>query len=468
MNLTKTLSQSQIESIDRAAETILEQTGFKVMDAGLLRLCVGNGANVDETGGIVRLPSSLLHALLANAPCRYAVAGIDGKSYDIGGAAPWGLAIVTDPWIIDYRTQRTRRPCLNDLRRHTAAAQQMSHVCGMSCMDFPVTDIAGPSSSLRAWEAHLLNTTKHYHYIPAEPESNRRWEEIVSLLAQGVDPARKRLFTVHVPVISPLTLSSDAADLLRLACRYDAPVFPTICPMAGSTAPYSLSGTLLLGHAENLFLAAVTQMQRPGNPFLYALGPSVTDMRSARDRYYTLDKVLWKSASVQLARFRNLPVSAECGGTMTFRYDVQNGAEGMLFMLAAITSGADLLSGFGSGYSAMGMSAEMMVIQEAWMNAARFIKTGIDTGEDQLGLDSIQRTGPGGSFWTDPLTLLNLHGNEFFSHELFDLTPAETEGKSMLERARDTVDQRIAEFTSPVPESLQESLRRYFHDECAR
>lgn len=468
MNLDRTISESQIVRIDRAAETILEQTGFKVLDAAMLRLCAAKGANVDEAAGIVRLPAALLHELLALAPSHYTVAGIDGKTYDIGGPDPWGLAIVTDPWIIDYPTQRPRRPCLEDLRRHTAVAQQMNHICGISCMDFPVTDVAGPSSSLRAWETHLLNTAKHYHYIPATNVNNRRWEEIVALLARDTDSGRAPLFTVHVPVISPLTLSGDAADFLRFACRHDAPVFPTICPMAGSTAPYSLAGTLLLGHAENLFLAALTQMQRPGNPFLYAFGPSVTDMRSAKDLYYTLDKALWKTASAQLAHSWKLPVSSECGGTMTHRYDIQNGAEGILFMLAAVTSGAGVLAGFGSGYGAMGMSAEMMVIQEAWMKAARFLKSGIDTDDIHLGLENIQQAGPGGDFWTDSLTLLNLNGSEFFTHELFDLSPVESESKSMLERAHDEVERRIAGFTSPVPQALQEGLRRYFHDECAQ
>ncbi len=468
MDYAHVLSDTQVEEIDAAAEAILEQTGFKVMDAEALRRCAASGAKVNEQTGIVRLPAALLGELLAQAPSHYTVAGIDGQAYDIGGAKPWGLAIVTDPWIIDYPTEGPRRPCLADLRRHTAVAQQMDHVCGMSCMDFPVTDVPGPASSLRAWERHLLNTAKHYHYIPAKPESNRRWKDIVRILAQDGDPSRMRLFTVHVPVISPLNMSGEAASLLRLACEYDAPVFPTICPMAGSTAPHSLAGTLLLGHAENLFLAALTQMQRPGNPFLYTLGPSVTDMRSAQDQYYSLDKVLWKSGAVQLARRRELPVSAECGGAMPCRYDVQAGAEGMLFMLAAVSSGADVLAGFGSGYSAMGMSAELMLIQEAWMNSARFLESGIHTDIGRLGLEDIQQAGPGGDFWTAPLTLLNPHGQEFFTDALFDLSPAETEGTCMLERAHETVEQRIAAFESPVPEALQEALRRYFRDECAR
>ena len=46
-----------------------------------------------------------------------------------------------------------------------------------------------------------------------------------------------------------------------------------------------------------------------------------------------------------------MPASAECGGTMTYRYDQQNWVEGMLFMKAAYDSGADVLADFGSDYN---------------------------------------------------------------------------------------------------------------------
>ena len=468
MILSRVLSESDVERLNRGAETVLERTGFHVMEPGALESCAAAGAKVDTASGRVYLSPRLLHELLAQAPRVYTVSGIDGLHYAMGSGEPWGLAIVTDPWIIDYATQTPRRPCLADLQRHTAVAQQMPHIAGISCMDFPVSDVAGSASNLRAWEMHLLNTAKHYHFIPAHPDSNRQWEAIVPILPQGQDPAALRLFSVHVAVKSPLTMTPDNVALLRLACRYDAPVLPTICPMAGSTAPYSLAGTLLLGHAENLFLAALTQIRRPGNPFLYTLGPSVTEMRTAHDLYYTLDKVLWKIAGVQLAHSCGLPAGAECGGAQSFRYDMQTGMEGAWFMGAAVGSGADLLAGFGSGYSAVGMSAELMVIQEAWMHAARFLRRGIRTDNERLGIENLQQAGPGGSFLTDALTLSHLHGDEFFKDALFDRSAAGEMGRTMLERAHEKVEQTVAEFTSPVPAAVQDSLRRYFHDECKR
>jgi trimethylamine:corrinoid methyltransferase-like protein len=181
--------------------------------------------------------------------------------------------------------------------------------------------------------------------------------------------------------------------------------------------------------------------------------------------YYTLDKVLWKLAAVQLGKSYNMPVSAECGGSMTYRYDQQNGAEGVLFMLAAANSGADLIAGFGSTYNAIGMSAEMMLIHSAWLAAAHYLKRGIQVDDLRLGVENLRQVGPGGSFMTDDLTVQLLRRDEFFAHELFDYAggvEALADSPSLLVRAHDKVEQMVANPRSPLPEQVQEEIHRYF------
>ncbi len=334
-------------------------------------------------------------------------------------------------------------------------------------MDFPVTDVPEPTSSLRALEEHLLNHTKHYHVYVASWESFLQWLEIGKILAQGKDLARSKLFSVAIAIVSPLMISELNVNLLKTSCEHNFTIIPTVCPMAGSTSPYSLASTLLQGNAENIFLAALTQIINPGNPFLYTFGPSVTNMQTSHDMYYTLDKVLWKLAAVQLAKSYNIPAHAECGGSMVGRYDQQSGAEGMLFMLTARNSGANILAGIGSCYNAIGMSAEMMVIQHAWFNAAGFLNAGINTDDLHLGMDNIRDVGPAGNFLMDDLTLKYLRGGEFFNDPLFDFS-GEPNGESLLARAHEKVEELTSDFVSPVPHKIQEDLKRYFHDEYAK
>jgi trimethylamine---corrinoid protein Co-methyltransferase len=462
----RVLSEAQIAQIREAALDHIERHGFVVQHEALLAKARARGARVDSASGRVRLPRALVAELMATAPSRYRVGNILGETWEVGGGAQYGAAIVTDPWIIDYQTGEPRRPCLEDVRRHTIIAEQLEPVIGISRMDYPVTDDPGPASSLRALEIHLLNHTRHYHVMAASLESFDEWLDIVKILARG--GATGHLITAAVAVGSPLVLNEINCELLMRAVAEGFVIQPTICPMAGSTAPYSLAGTLLQSHIEMLMLATVTQLLRPGHPVIYGTGLSVTDLQSGADLYYTMDKVLWKTAAVQLGAAEHMPTWAECGGTLTHRYDPQCGAEGMLFMQAAHASGADLISGFGSCHNAVGMSAEMMVMQQAYLRAARHLARGIRTDELRLATANLERVGPGGQFLDDDLTVELMRSDEFFRDEIFDLSGGHGAPTPMLARAHDRVEQLVAGYQSAVPGDIQEGLRRHFHDLCAR
>jgi len=461
----KKLTENQIQQIQQATEDILDRTGVEVQHPGLLAIAAKAGARIDDASSTVRIPPQLLRELIEQVPSQYTIAGSGEAQWTVGGGDQYCLAIVTDPWIVDYDSGEPRKPCLEDVRRHTQIAQRLDQVAAISLMDYPVSDFPGPDSNLRAMEEYLLNHDKHLQVMATSRESLDRWFRIGRILLRGGELKGSRLMTVAVAVRSPLTLTGLNAELLLSACERDLPVVPTICPMAGTTAPYSKAGTLLLGNVEIVFMAALTQMISPGNPYLYAFGPSRTDMRNGGDMYYTLDKVLWKIASVQLGKAYRIPTAAECGGTMTTRYDLQSGAEGMLFMLAAQQSGADLLAGIGSCGNAMAMSGEMMLVHTAWLEAARFLTAGIDT-DTHLSVENILRTGPGGHYMEDELTIDLLRSDEFFNSELFDYGDLHEGQSSMLERAHQKAEEMVAGFECPHPGDVQEELRRFFRDEC--
>lgn len=459
------LSEEQLTQVNDAAETMLERTGCRIQDAQALEQCRKVGARVDDTG-VVRWPRAILRALIAQAPQRYTVTGVDGIPHEIGGGEPFGFAITNDPWVIDYQTRQPRRPLGEDVRRKTIIAQRMELVKAMSCMDFPVSDTSGPHGNLQALQIHLLRHVKHNLVYPTSVESMRRWLRIGEILTRGKELRGSRLFSVGVPSLTPMAVTGMNIELIRIACDYDFPVIPTVCPTAGVTSPYTLAGTLAMGHAEILSLLALTQLYRPGHPFLYAFGPAVGGMADGACLYYTFDKVLWKAASIQLGRALNLPVAAECGGSMVHRFDQQSGAEGMLFMLVA--AGADVLAGFGSTHNAVGHSTEMMLIHEAYFRAAQFLRRGIRTDAARLAADAVQNAGPSGEFFTDALTLENLRGDEFFGSDLFDLSGDSALNPSLMERAHAKVETVMADYRSPVPEYMQEALTRFFHDEMAK
>ncbi len=111
------LSEGQIDEIKAATEHILGSVGFKVKHEELRRRCREAGAVVDEATENVRLPARLLRELLAQVPTSYKIADLHGNERVVGGQKYDNYsAIVTDPWIIDYETQKPRRPRLADFK----------------------------------------------------------------------------------------------------------------------------------------------------------------------------------------------------------------------------------------------------------------------------------------------------------------------------------------------------------------
>ncbi len=465
--IIRELSESQIDQIRQATEDIVENVGFKVGHEGLRRRCRKAGAKVDEATETVRLPAELLGELLSQVPSAFTMADLDGNERVIGGPDNNHYhAIVTDPWIIDYETQKPRRPTLSDIRRHTIVAQKLSQVAFISLMDFPVTDVEGPTSNLRAMQEHLLHHNKHVLAMPSSSASFQRWLRIDEIRAQGRELGNSRLMSVAVAVISPLVLSELNSELLMGACNHNLAVFPTVCPVAGSTSPYSLAATMLLGNVEVVFLAALAQIIKPGAPCIYGFGASVADMRSVEALYYSLNTIPWSIASVQLGRSYGMPVGVGCGGAMTYRYDLQTGAEGILHMLVAHSLAPDFLTGIGSGYNAIGMSGELMIIHTIWQEVVAFLSGGINTEDVRLGAESIKRVGAGSHFLADDLTMELLRAGQFFASEFLDYSGGAGEEPSLLERAHARLEEMVVDFESPVPEQIQEDLGRFFEVEC--
>ncbi len=456
------ITDIQVEQIREAAEHLLENVGFVVQNERILALAKQEGAAVDEAGWRIRMPRKLLRDLLELAPKQFVIAGLDGREHLRGGTKRGFSAIVTDPWIIDYETQLPRRPNLEDVRRNTILGQKLEGVVQMSRMDFPVTDFQDETSSLRALEEHLMHQNKHIMFMPASMESYLEFKEIAEILTGGEDPGEKRVLSVAAAVVSPFMVGAWNAEMLVDACDSGYVIATTICPMAGTTSPFSKIGTLLQGHAESIFMVALAQPIRPGTPISYGFGASVTDMQGGHDRYYILDTALYTAAKCRLAASYGLPVTAACGGGMTCRYDPQNGAEGMIFMQAAMETGADLFSGIGSCFNAIGMSSEMMLIQHAWYDAVMFLEAGINTEGLQRAVQSLEEAGPGGNFLTDDITLENLRSREFFQNALFDYSGGSSEGTSLLQKAHEQVEEMTKNFESPLPGTVQENLRRYF------
>ena len=464
--LLSVLSDAEVELMHEKTLDVFENVGVVIShDEALLRLKRA-GAKVDEASGRIRFPAKMVDELIAAAPSTAPSTGLDGKMLEIGGDNRHYLSLILDPFIIDHE-KGPRPPLLEDVRRHTIVGESLDRVDAMMRMQCPVTDVPAPDCYHKTKEIFLCHATKHIEAMPTSEEDCRDWMDVMEVTADaaGLDVASTPLLTLAVAITTPLQLHGLNVEIMKRGIERCYPLAPTVCPMAGTTSPYSVAGTGLIANVESLLLVLLTQVYKPGHPVYYMVGPSVTDMKSGHDLYYRAEKMLFKLMGNRMGKHYGLPVGGEAGGTLVSRADVQNGAEGMMYLLASMAGEQNFICGLGSMHNANGMSAEQIVMQCGMIDMAEFVARGVDMSEHKLAVDSIRNTGPGGNFLTDDLTIEMLRGDEFFHSPHLDLSGGYIDcAPGMLEKARQTVNDLVENYKPTVPEAVQTAVREFFRD----
>lgn len=455
-------SKEQITLVRTKIEQILWEIGMRVEMAEVRDACAAVGAEV--RGDRVHFSPEVLKRLVALAPRSYEIRSPFGRSWTIGGGNQYMAGIVIDPWINDPATG-ARRPAMDDLLTNLALMEHYDEIVLASRMDFPVTDYAGDISSYKALEQFFLNFNKHISAYCTSVESLQEYFEIGQTILGDQPLKDSKIMTVAVATLSPMALTDINCRLMLEAVKYNFPVIPTTCPMAGTTSPYTLIGTFIQGMAEVIGLCAIVQAVNPGNPYLSAFGPSVSSLLDGHDMYYTTEKPLWKLAATEIAGSYGLPYLVECGGNTPAGFDMQAGAESMIQMMSAVGSGADVLAGVGSCYNANGLSAENIVIGMSLKRASDFMTRGIRLDQIDESFDSIEEQKDLGYFLMDDLTLEHMRSGEFFADNTLNMAGEFKEEPTMLERAQSIIRDVKAKYVSPVPADAQERIRAYFAQE---
>jgi len=316
-------------------------------------------------------------------------------------------------------------------------------------------------------QCHSRHTTKHTAAYPTSEKNGRDWMDVMAVIAEaaGLDVNGTPLMSVAMAVTSPLQVHGQNIEIMKMAMERSYPILSTVCPMAGTTAPYSLAGTMLTANTEALIPVLITQVYKPGHPVTYGIGPSTTDMHTGHDLYYKPEKMLFKIAAAQMGASYNLPTSGEAGGTLTWRPDVQNGAESFAYLLASHAGRQNIIGGLGSLHNANGMSAEQIIMHCGLIDMAEYLAAGIDLSEKKLAFSSILKAGPGRHYLEDELTLELLRSNEFFHSPHLDLTGGyDLSAPGAYDLAHEKADALVAQHEPTVPGSVEEAIGAFFRE----
>ena len=206
--------------------------------------------------------------------------------------------------------------------------------------------------------------------------------------------------------ISPLLLDKNASDILISFAENNQPLIVTAAPMAGTTGPMSLAGSIALANAEVLATIAVHQMINPGAPVVYGARASVADMRTGSITIGNAERTLCSIYSCRMAKAYGLPCRAGGAETDAATVNAQSGFESMMNLMPSVLEkmnlvvhSAGILGGFGA------MSVEKFIVDLEMVGMVKRLAAGMDTSTSCLALEVVDAVGPGGNFMMHDHTL---------------------------------------------------------------
>lgn len=212
---------------------------------------------------------------------------------------------------------------------------------------------------------------------------------------------------LYAEPISPLLFNQGSVGNLLFCAEKGIPGAYLPSPNTGGGGPITMAGALVLGNAESLAGLVLTQLVRPGAPFLYGMNVAALDMQSTIIAYGAPDWAQAMAAFSDMARFYHLPVWGGAGATDSKVVDAQAAFEATSTIMTAFLTRCNVVHDVGYIEFGSTSSMEQLVICDEIIRHTRFIVDGVEVNERTLAREAIHRARPGGGFFADDHTLEN-------------------------------------------------------------
>lgn len=405
MEPVRIISDDQIETIHRQSLLVLEQIGMEVLYPEAREILGHAGALVD--GERVRIGRDIVEHALTTPPVEFAIHARN-PDHDMRLGGRWiAFAPVGGP------------PNCSDLDRgrRPGTAEDNGNFMKL-CQFFNCMHTVGDGSvdalDIHASIRHLdvmRNKARYSDKVPFVYSTSRvRLLDSLEIvrLSRGVTEeqfSRQPSAYTVINTNSPFKLDRPMAmGIIEMARRNQVCVV-TPFTLAGAMAPVTLAGALVEQNAEALACLALSQLVRPGAPFVYGAFTSNVDMKSGAPAFGTPEYMKACIAAGQLARRYRLPYrtsSTNAANTV----DAQAAYETVFSLWGAIMGGGNLIvhaagwmeGGLTASYEKFALDVDLLQMIE------EFLKPVI-VDESAMALDAMLEVGPGGHFFGAKHTL---------------------------------------------------------------
>ena len=335
------LSADQIELLDQASLTILEETGIWCHNPRAAQLFAAHGARVEDTPGDgtckrVFFPPEMVRRKIALAPSRVVLGAREpANRLLLDAEVPriyFGSGSETNIWLeteleefqaVADPDRKITAPRYVEKRGNALLLARAARLCEqLEHLDFfirPVnvqdSDISEENHDVNKFFASLNNITKHVQAGLTTRESLGKVLKMAEIIAGGSEELRQNPVISFIACVfkSPLQLVEDTTDKVFDIVEAGMPLVISSSPQGGSSAPIQEAGMVAQINAEILAGVLLTQLIRPGAPVLYGSVPVRARLDDLHDLYGCPEFNQYNNDTVQMARHYKIPCYSTAG-----------------------------------------------------------------------------------------------------------------------------------------------------------
>jgi len=455
------LSDEQIRTIHNTSLDILWGTGIEMRHEGARKLLLDAGAW--QSGDRIKIPEHLVTQALRSAPSRIAMHNRlgqltmpleEGKVY----FGPGSDCMFT----LDVETRERRPTVAEDVRRFAQLCDGLDQIDFVMSMGIP-SDVPAMDHYVHSFIQMIRGSVKPNVYTAKDRQDMEDIYTIACAVAGGEAELRAKPFMLlYAEPISPLLYNQESVDNLLFCAEKGIPGAYLPSPNTGGGGPITVAGALALGNAECLAGLVLTQLVRPGTPFLYGMNVAALDLQSTIVAYGAPDWAQAMAAFSDMARFYKLPVWGGAGASDSKVVDAQAGFEATATIMTAFMTRCNVVHDVGYIEYGSTSSMELLVICDEIIRHTRFIVDGVEVSERTLAREAIHRARPGGGFFADDHTLENWKSAQWRPRVVDRMRYANWQkrgSKDMATRANEWARRILDEHqVPPLPEAAEAAI----------
>lgn len=399
------LDDQQLESLQEATLSILENTGVRFPSKKALAIFAEHGAEVEHDSQVVKIPRDLVMKAMSTVP-RYFALGARDPQFDL--QLQDGVSYFTNDGcghnVIDLKTGEKRASQKSDVGMMARINDYLSSMA--FCWTMVSAQDCGVTSPLHEVDITWRNNTKHYQSVTMIGEEICRYGvELATVLRGSAEEVRLRPpLSLIVCTIAPLVQDKESIEGALVLAEAGIPVAIMSMPTMGTTAPATYTGALVVGDAEVISATVLLQLATPGTPVFHSILHAWADPRTGGYVGYPLDSRV-RYAPVEMAHHWGIPSLAGAFGTESPEVDSwQSAAEVATDPLLVGLAGAEIVTGIGLRDTYTLLYPEAIILDDDLYHQARYSLLDMEVTPETLAIDVIDKVKPGGHFLSEKHT----------------------------------------------------------------